>query len=207
MVRQFVRIIAEQSDHLNALVSDLLDVARIQTGSLPVSPAPAEVAALVDRARNAFISAGGRNNLEIDIEPDLPLVTADRRRMVQVIGNLLSNAARNSPESSVIRVTAVGRDVHVAVSVSDQGRGIPAEDLPRLFLRFSRVQPRSRAGTRAWAWPSARGSWRPTGAASGPRATGRERERASPSPCPRCRKGAWPCARTPGGPGQARAPG
>ncbi|MDE2938913.1 MAG: ATP-binding protein [Chloroflexota bacterium] len=146
VVRQFVRIIAEQSDHLNALVSDLLDVARIETGDLPVSPEPAEVAVLVDRARNAFISAGGRNRLEIDIEPDLPLVTADRRRIVQVIGNLLSNAARNSPESSVIRVTAVRRDVHVAISVSDQGRGVPAENLPQLFHKFSRVQAEEQGG-------------------------------------------------------------
>ena len=146
VVRQFVRIIAEQSDHLNALVSDLLDVARIETGDLPVSPEPAEVAVLVDRARNAFISAGGKNRLEIDIEPDLPLVTADRRRIVQVIGNLLSNAARNSPESSVIRVTAVRREVHVAISVSDQGRGVPAENLPRLFHKFSRVQAEEQGG-------------------------------------------------------------
>ena len=146
VVRQFARIIAEQGDHLNSLVSDLLDVARIETGELPVSPEPAEVAALVDRARNAFISAVGRNFLEIDIEPDLPLVLADRRRTVQVIGNLLSNAARNSPESSVIRVTAARRDVYVAISVSDQGRGIPEEDLPQLFQKFSRVQVEEQGG-------------------------------------------------------------
>ena len=146
VVRQFARIIAEQGDHLNSLVSDLLDVARIETGELPVNPEPAEAAVLADRARTAFISAGGRNVLEIDIEPDLPLVLADRRRVVQVIGNLLSNAARNSPEASVIRVSAVRRDVHIAFSVSDQGRGIPAENLPRLFQKFSRAQAEEQGG-------------------------------------------------------------
>ena len=100
VVRQFVRIIGDQAGNMNALVSDLLDAARIETGALSVGLEPAEVAVLVDRARNAFRSAGGRNNLAIDIEPDLPLVMADRRRIVQVLGNLLSNAARNSPESS-----------------------------------------------------------------------------------------------------------
>ena len=74
--------------------------------ALAVSPEPADVAAMMDRARNAFISASGRNVLEIDIQPGLPLVLADRRRMVQVIGNLLSNAARNSPEGAVIRLSA-----------------------------------------------------------------------------------------------------
>ena len=123
VVRQFFRIIDEQADHMHDLVADLLDVARIETGTLPVTPEPAEVAVLVDRARSTFTSAGGRNNLAIDIPPDLPLVMADRRRIVQVVGNLLSNAAKHSSESSVITVTAVRGDVHVAVSVADEGRG------------------------------------------------------------------------------------
>ena len=58
VMRQFFRIIGDQADHMHALVGDLLDVARIETGTLPVSPEPAEVAVLVDRARNAFKSAG-----------------------------------------------------------------------------------------------------------------------------------------------------
>ena len=136
-MRQFQRIIVDQSDRMRELIGDLLDVARIETGTLPVDPEPAEVAALVDRARNAFTGAGGRNPLAMEIEPDLPLALADRRRIVQVIGNLLTNAARHSPESSIIRVSAVRRGDEVEVSVADQGRGIPAEDLPRLFRRFT----------------------------------------------------------------------
>ena len=139
VVRQFFRIIDEQADHMHDLVADLLDVARIETGTLPVNPEPAEVAVLVDRARSTFTSAGGRNNLAIDIPPDLPLVMADRRRIVQVVGNLLSNAAKHSSESSVITVTVVREDVHVAVSVADEGRGIPSERLPYLFRKFTRT--------------------------------------------------------------------
>ena len=139
VVRQFFRIIEEQADHMHDLVADLLDVARIETGTLPVTPEPAEVAVLVDRARSTFSSAGGRNNLAIDIPPDLPLVMADRRRIVQVVGNLLSNAAKHSSESSVITVTVVREDVHVAVSVADEGRGIPSERLPYLFRKFTRT--------------------------------------------------------------------
>ena len=146
VVRQFVRIIGDQAEHMNALVADLLDVARIETGTLPVGPEPAEVAVLVDRARSGFTSAGGKNNLAIDVEPDLPLVMADRRRIVQVLGNLLSNAARNSSESSVIRMSAVRDGIHVAFSVTDEGRGIPAESLPDLFRKFSRAQAEEQAG-------------------------------------------------------------
>ena len=146
VVRQFLRIIGDQSEHMNALVADLLDVARIETGTLPVSPEPAEAAVLVDRARSAFAGAGGGNTLAIDVEPDLPLVMADRRRIVQVLGNLLSNAARNSPKSSVIRVSAVRDGVHVAFSVSDEGRGIPADSLPDLFRKFSGAQSEEQGG-------------------------------------------------------------
>ena len=70
---QFFRIIKDQSGNMNALVADLLDVARIETGIRSVGLEPAEVAVLVDRAMNSFRSAGGRDNLAIDIEPELPL--------------------------------------------------------------------------------------------------------------------------------------
>ena len=146
VVRQFVRIIGDQAEHMNALVADLLDVARIETGTLPVDPEPAEVAVLMDRARSGFAGSWDRNNLAIDIEPELPLVMADRRRIVQVLGNLLSNAARNSPESAVIRVTAARDGVHVAFSVTDEGRGIPAESLPYLFRKFYGAQSEEQGG-------------------------------------------------------------
>ena len=146
VLRQFLRIIEDQADRMNDLVSDLLDVARIETGTLPVSPEPAEVAILVDRARNSFISSGAGNHLDIDIDPNLPLVLADRQRIAQVLGNLLSNASRSSPEQSTIKVNAVQQDVHVAFSVTDVGQGIPAESLQQLFRKFSRVESEEYGG-------------------------------------------------------------
>ena len=131
---------------MHNLVSDLLDVTHIETGTLAISPEPAEVAVLVERARSAFTSAESGNDLAIDIEPDLPLVVADRRRIVQVLGNLLTNAARHSSESSIIRVNAVREGLHVTFSVADEGRGIPAESLPHLFRKFSRVQSEEQGG-------------------------------------------------------------
>ena len=145
-LRKFLRIIVDQADNMRDLIGDLLDVARIETGTLPINPEPTEVAVLVDRARNTFLSGGGRHDLDIDLAADLPLVMADRRRIVQVIGNLLSNAARHSPESSAIRVSAYREGVHVAVSVADEGRGIPAERLPRLFLKFSQTESEEQGG-------------------------------------------------------------
>ena len=137
---QFHHIIEDQADNMQGLITDLLDVARIEAGALSVSINPTEVTVLVDEARNLFLSGGGRDKIHIDMPPDLPRVMADRRRIVQVLGNLLTNAARHSPESTVIRVVAEHQGVHVRFSVADDGVGIAPDHLPDLFRKFSRVQ-------------------------------------------------------------------
>ena len=145
-MRQFHRIIVDQADRMRALISDLLDVARIETGTLSISPEPIQVSVLVDDARNTYLNAGGRSNILIEVPPNLPLLMADRRRIVQVLGNLLTNAARNSPETSAIRLNALRDGFHVAISVADEGRGIPADRMPSLFRKFSRVESDDQGG-------------------------------------------------------------
>ena len=135
--REFFRIIDEQADRMIGLIADLLDAGRLETGTLTVSPEPTEVALLVDRARNTFLSGGGRHTLLIDLPPDLPRAMADRDRIVQVLNNLLANAARHAPESSPIRVEAAGDGVHVAIAVVDEGRGIAPERLAHLFRKYA----------------------------------------------------------------------
>ena len=137
-MRQFHRIIREQADQMQGLITDLLDVARIDAGTLAVAPESSDAAVLVDRARNTFLSGGARHDIRLDLPPDLPRVMADRRRIVQVLGNLLSNAARHSPAGYPIRVEAAPSGIQVEISVSDDGAGIAAERLPHLFRKFSR---------------------------------------------------------------------
>jgi len=143
---QFHQIIDAQTDRMRALINDLLDVARIETGTLSIAPEPTDLSALVEDARRAFLSGGhsDRLQLHIDLAPDLPWVMADRLRIVQVLGNLLSNAARHSDDSSAIRLTAARDRFHVAVSVSDDGRGILPEHLPHLFRKFTSAPDDSR---------------------------------------------------------------
>jgi len=138
--QQFLRIIDSQADHILDLIGELLDAARIESGTLSVSPEPSDPAVLVDRAVGLFQSGGDRSNVSIDLPPDLPRVLADRRRIEQVLSNLLTNAARYSPESSVIRVSASVDGVHVAISVADDGVGVSPERLPYLFRRFFRAE-------------------------------------------------------------------
>ena len=134
---QFFRIIDEQAGRMSGLIRDLLDAGRIATGTLSVSPEPSDVAALVDAARRSFVSGGGRHAVVADLPADLPRVMADRERIVQVLSNLLSNAARHSAESSPIRIDARRDGVAVEISVSDRGRGIPPEQLPHLFKKHA----------------------------------------------------------------------
>ena len=136
-VAQFFRIIDEQADRMDSLIGDLLDAGRIDTGTLSVAPEPSDVAVLVDQARGTFISGGGRHTVRIDLPPDLPRVMADRQRLVQVLNNLLANAARHSPESAPIRIAAEREGLDVAVSVADEGRGIAPDQLGQLFRKYT----------------------------------------------------------------------
>ena len=143
---QFHQIIDTQTDRMRELIADLLDVARIESGTLSVFPKPTEVADVMSEANNAFQSGGDKHDLHIDLAPDLPLIMADRPRMIQVLNNLLANAARHSPETLPISVRASREGLLVAVTISDKGKGIPAANLPHLFRKFSRLDAEDQGG-------------------------------------------------------------
>ncbi len=134
-MREFFRIIAEQAEQMRGLIADLLDTGRIDSGTLSVSPEPSTAADLVEGARSAFANADSGHSIVVDLAADLPPVMADRRRVVQVLNNLLENAARHAPASSAIRVAAAREGEHVAFSVADDGEGVAPELLPHLFRR------------------------------------------------------------------------
>ena len=136
--QQLFRIIEEQADHMRDLIGNLLDLTRIEAGTLSVAPEPTEISAVVEQARNAFISSGHHNNVEVELIGDLPPVWADRQRLAQVLLNLLTNASRHSRSWSAVNVVASRQNGHVVVSVIDEGAGISAERLPSLFTKFSR---------------------------------------------------------------------
>lgn len=138
-IRQFFRIIEEQADHMRDLINNLLDLSRIEAGTLSVASEPTDVADLIDRARNAFLSGGYRSSIEVNVMPGLPRIAADGQRIVQVLHNLFSNASSYSRDWSPVRVTAWLHDAHVVISVDDEGKGIASEHLPRLFTKFARI--------------------------------------------------------------------
>ena len=137
-MREYFRIIDKQAEHMRSLISDLLDAGRIESGTLSVSLQATQVKNLVDQARNTFLSGGSPHTVLIDLPTELPPVRAEPRRIVQVIGNLLSNAARQSPVDLPIRISAEHDGAHVAISVADEGRGMSREVLEQLFRKHSR---------------------------------------------------------------------
>jgi len=141
--------ILEEIKLLARLVEDLHLLSLAETGQLPLEKRTTDVGALLRDAQVNFSpQAADRGvTLALDLPSDLPEVMADRRRIAQVLGNLLTNALRHTPSGGRVTLSAAGNEKTVRVTVTDTGAGIPPEDLPYIFERFWRGEKsRSRAG-------------------------------------------------------------
>jgi CheY-like chemotaxis protein/two-component sensor histidine kinase len=139
--REFLGIVKENTDRLVQLINDMLDISRIESGRIHLNIQPLDVSesliGTADTFRAVLDQKGHR--LELDVEPDLPLVAGDRDRIGQVLINLTSNAIKYSPEGGVVTLGARAEGREVIVSVRDEGLGIAEENLPRMFEQFYRV--------------------------------------------------------------------
>jgi PAS domain S-box-containing protein len=142
-VRRARDIVERQVNHLSRLLDDLLDVARITRGKIELVRAPLDLAAAIrealEGAREVIEARGHAVTLSL---PDEPIsIEADPTRLVQIVGNLLNNAAKYTPPRGSIRVTVRREDDWAVITVKDDGIGIPAEMLPRVFDLFSQINP------------------------------------------------------------------
>jgi two-component system phosphate regulon sensor histidine kinase PhoR len=143
-----VDAIVVNARRLQALVEDLLELSRIESGSVPLRPEPVDLAELVRRLLRDLEPRLRAGELQLDVEAATDTrVWADRHAVEQVLGNLLDNAIKYTPSGGRIDVRVrPGPGLRLRVSVTDTGIGIPRKDLPRIFERFYRVDPgRSRA--------------------------------------------------------------
>ena len=131
------------------LISDLMDVSRLEAGGLTLSFTPVSAKELLEQGRsdNEQVTRAGGLQLQLQVDHDLGLVMADRERILQVLGNLLSNAIRHARNSGLVTIAARTQGELVEISVTDQGPGIAAERLSYLFDRFAQAQKQHRAGT------------------------------------------------------------
>ncbi len=139
----------EETLHLGELVEDLRTLTLADTGHLPLEKEEMDIGELVAEVVEAVRPVAAEEGIQISLEREPNLfVLADPRRIRQVLGNLLSNALRFSPQGSTITISAIRQGSEAWVSVQDQGPGIPEEDLPHIFERFYKAdKSRSEGGT------------------------------------------------------------
>jgi two-component system sensor histidine kinase KdpD len=159
-----VQVAREEAERLNHLITNLLDVTRLESGALKMSRRPCDVEDLVGAALEQLGGRAGRHYIRTDLAAELPFVYADFGLITQVLVNLIDNAFKYSAPGAPVDITARLAGNQVEIAVADRGVGIPSEDLGRVFDKFYRVQVPDSVVS-----PYARGSWRPTAGSSPPR--------------------------------------
>ena len=133
-------VVVSEGERLTKLIDDVLDLAKIEAGKFTWNMAAVSVKDVVDRAvaATASLFEAKKLQLERDIEPDLPAVTGDQDRLIQVVINLISNAVKFTDQGS-IKCTARRDNGELVVSVTDSGIGIAPADQPKVFEKFKQV--------------------------------------------------------------------
>lgn len=135
-------IIEDEGNHLTRLVSDFLDLSKLETGGLEWNDSPmdpAEILMVAARRGERLFAEDGQVEFQWDIPETLPTLNADPKRLEQVLNNLLGNAAKFT-EKGQIQLKAATEDDQLVVQVRDTGRGIPEDEKERIFERFHRVE-------------------------------------------------------------------
>jgi two-component system, OmpR family, sensor histidine kinase KdpD len=139
-------LIDTETDRLTRLVTSLLDMTRVDAGVLEVRQAPHSIQSLVDQSVATVRSALGERSVLVHVDDRLPDADVDQLLIGQVLANLLDNASRYSPTDGTITVAGEVRGDRIAVSVADQGPGVPVTEREAVFDRFVRFDTGGRSG-------------------------------------------------------------
>jgi signal transduction histidine kinase len=146
-----LRTALAQTERLGTLVTELLDLSRIDAGALTLAPEVVALAPMLDEAvaeaRVAAQVAGRHVGFRLDVQPPQLTVRADRGRLHQVVVNLLDNAARHAPPGTDVHVVGRREGGELVLEVRDEGPGIPPEERDRVFHRFTRGERAVGGGT------------------------------------------------------------
>jgi signal transduction histidine kinase len=145
---RYLRIVTEETLRLEAIVGDLLDLARLEGGGVEIEPTEVPIAWLFDRVteRHGVTTGQRRIALETTIAPGAEHVRADGRRLEQALQNLVANAVRHTPDGGRVTVSAARAAGGLRLRVDDTGPGIAPEDLPLVFDRFYKADKARTAG-------------------------------------------------------------
>ena len=141
--------IIDEAERLNRFIANLLDMTKLESGAVIPNATPHDVSEIVGSALRRAGKILTHHTVDLDVAADLPMVSVDAVLLEQVLFNLLDNAAKYAPPDTAIRIRGWHDAGTVAIQVLDEGSGIPADDLERIFEKFYRAQKgdRVRAGT------------------------------------------------------------
>lgn len=151
--REMLEAVRADADRVTRMISELLDISRLEAGRLRLARRWLEVEPAVRRVVAEVSMTDDRLAVEVEVPDGLPEVLADPDKVGQVLTNLLENAAKYA-DPATVRVTAARDGDAVRIAVADRGEGIPAEDLPRVFERFFRRDEGRPTGTGLGLWIS-----------------------------------------------------
>jgi two-component system, OmpR family, sensor histidine kinase KdpD len=134
-----IQVAREEAERLNRLISNLLDVSRIEAGALKINRQPSEVQDLVGTALEQLGERTRVRPIKIDIPEFLPYISVDFTLIVQALVNILDNALKYSPNGSPVEIKGQQNDKEITLTVADRGIGIPPQDLEHIFDKFFRV--------------------------------------------------------------------
>ncbi|EGK5739523.1 cell wall metabolism sensor histidine kinase WalK [Listeria monocytogenes] len=142
LLKKFLTIIKEESDRLHRLIMDILALSRIEQNPVPENVELVEVDEVIEQSARTIFEMATEKNIQVIIpEKTIPSVTIEtnRDKLQQILINLLSNAINYTPVDGKVEVKLIEQEAEVIIEVTDNGIGIPAKDIDRVFERFYRV--------------------------------------------------------------------
>jgi two-component system sensor histidine kinase KdpD len=142
--KEFLTLIVEECEHMEGMLTDILDSSLIAMNQLSIQPEPIRLHHTAREVSHEMQLRTDNHNIVVDLSPDLPLVSADQRWIKQVFRNILDNAIKYSPSGGLIVIRGRARSADVVVSIADQGVGISPEDVIPLFEKYLRIRTSNR---------------------------------------------------------------
>jgi len=139
-LRAYGGYIFNDADRINRLISDMLDLDRMESGRMSIRMADVDINEVLSDTVARAASASSMVEFKPDLDPRLPIVTGDRDRLIQVVSNLVNNAVKYSPEGGTVTISTRAEGGYALITVADTGLGIPPDEIAHVFERFRRVR-------------------------------------------------------------------